>query len=122
VCRIKVTSTSAVQFEEIHLTRGVKDIDLVWDLPEGYVFCKQVISDGGVALKASNDGQFADMYSTDAPDGAVPSDKDCRKHGHFHWKAKNAVPRPAIGYGYNIYFYDKAGVGPFRIDPWIFDD
>jgi len=119
-CRIKVLGTT-VDYEELHLARGSTNLHIIWELPEGYGFCKEATSDGGVALKAGNDGQFTDMYSTDDPNGGPPANKDCRKHRRFHWVAKNSIPRPGNGYPYNIYFYDGAG-GLHQIDPWIFND
>jgi len=120
-CDNNVLSTTTVQYEEIHLKNGSQYIHIVWHLPEGYAFCKEG-GMGGVVLKLANDGQFTDMYSTDDPNGGLPADKDCKKHRHFHWKAKNSIAMPNNGYEYLINFYDKATGTPYSIDPWIFND
>ncbi|HEV8256125.1 MAG TPA: hypothetical protein VGR42_04040 [Casimicrobiaceae bacterium] len=111
-----------VDAEEVHLMRGKNNIKLVWQLPDGYVFCTRAYSDGGVVLKGSNDRQFDGMLSTDDPNGGNPSSSDCKKHQHFRWNAVNSTPRPDYGYSYTINFYHKSGAGPYTIDPWIYND
>jgi len=115
-----------VDVDEIHLVRNSSanpntNVDIVWHLPSGYVFCKKAANDGGVFLKGIPDGQFDGMYSTDDSSGAPPGDKDCKKHQHFHWNAKNTVPNPD-GYRYGVFFYDKMSGAEHSIDPWIYND
>jgi hypothetical protein len=107
--------------DEIHLANNNPNIDIVWTLPQGYTFCKQYKSDGGVVLKGTSDDQFNKMYSTDDASGGMPSDPDCKKHRHFHWNAVNSVARPDYGYAYAVYFYSKSGK-LYSVDPWVFND
>lgn len=126
VCRVKVNRFQCVHFvcyevdpDETHLARGKHDIHIVWTLEAGDYFCKD--AGYGVFLKdpGDNDGQFEDQRSTDKDTGDSTSETDCKKHRHFHWKAKNTLPNK--DYKYKIIFFDKNGI-PHLIDPWIYND
>jgi hypothetical protein len=133
-CRVdivKVCVFLSCQFvanvDEIHLLRSTaanpnNDIDIVWHLPDGYAFCSVVTSDGGVYIKGTNDGQFDGMYSTDDPNGVQTGNQDCKKRKHFHWNAKNTVPRPTAGYQYGVILYENSSGNRYSIDPWIYND
>ncbi|HTS23349.1 MAG TPA: hypothetical protein VMN79_16250 [Casimicrobiaceae bacterium] len=111
-----------IDYDEIHLARGSPNVSIVWVLPDGYVFCKKYVSDGGVVLKGTNDGQFSSMYSTDDANGGAPVIRDCSQHRYFHWTGVNTVPRGDAGYGYTIILFDRAGNQQQPIDPWIYND
>jgi hypothetical protein len=126
-CKVKIIDpcwicSFKIQYDEIHLKRANSNIKIVWQLPDGYVFCKRASSDGGVVLKGTNDDQFNGMSSTDDPNGGNPSDPDCKKHPNFRWNAVNTMPRPDYGYGYTVNFYRKSDSKPYTIDPWIYND
>lgn len=101
---------------QVHVGDGtgtVKDVNLLWHLPQGYAFC-----DGdGIAFKQGPGTQFFDSYATDDPNGAAPTGTG--KKRMFHWKDKNTA-RGTFEYGFR--FHDDGCATLFSQDPVVIND
>jgi hypothetical protein len=117
-CPIFGHCTATVDYDRTLLAAGEKDINIVWHLPPGFVFCAD-LGDGVFLKYPDPDAQFDDKYPTEKMDGAKPSKKECKELRHYHWRGLNTKSKPKDPYEYKIVFHDDAFRKQYWIDPWI---
>ena len=119
-CRVAVTAS----VEDDACVASAPDIDLsernkvrlVWNLPEGFLFCP-TLGDGVWLKSISDDDQFSDFRHTNKDNGdddeASNTDK-CRRNFRIvdrYSKVRN--------YPYLLRFHDKTGKVSCTVDPYI---
>jgi hypothetical protein len=126
VCRVHIdvatgtcTGNACVTLapDSVHVGDGtgtVKDVNLLWMLPQGYAFCDT----DGVAFDGGAQGQFSDNYPTDDSNGRRDTANGKKKN--YHWKDANSAKGGP--YKYKVTFHDDTCKTAYEKDPDVVND
>jgi len=108
-CDIFGTCTADLNYYTTILVAGNTEVDVYWNLPDGYGFCSE--EGEGVYLKDVDPKDQFDKIGATGSEVKLGA-KKCKSR--FQWRGHNGVPGD---YRYRVVFRDAYHV--YTIDPWI---